>query len=99
MAQQAKPNNMYHCEEARPQLSRSSTFVVKTVSGNWFNNDVKASWFLDFPFKLTPASEGLLSNIGRLPKNYREVLTVPYVNARSTWRKIPSGSRSPRSTI
>jgi hypothetical protein len=45
MAQQAKPNNMYHCEEARPQLSRSSTFVVKTVSGNWFNNDVKASWF------------------------------------------------------
>ncbi|MEX0803270.1 MAG: hypothetical protein WD688_08140, partial [Candidatus Binatia bacterium] len=43
MAQQAKPNSMYHCDEARPQLCRSSTLVVKTVSGNWFNNDVKAS--------------------------------------------------------
>jgi len=47
MAQQAKPNNMYHCEEARPQFSRSSTFVVKTVSGNWLINDVKTS-FKDF---------------------------------------------------
>jgi hypothetical protein len=43
MAQQAKPKSMYHCDEARPQLRRSSTFVVKTVSGNWFSNDVEAS--------------------------------------------------------
>src|SRR5205814_1677986 len=35
---------MYHCDEARPQLSSSSTLVVKAVSGNWFNNDVKTSW-------------------------------------------------------
>jgi len=34
---------MYHCEEARPQLRRSSTFVVKTVSGNWFSNGTNAS--------------------------------------------------------
>ena len=34
---------MYHCDEARPQLRRSSTFVVKTVSGSWFSNDVEAS--------------------------------------------------------
>src|SRR5262249_35706990 len=34
MAQQAKPNSMYHWEEARPQLSKSSTLVVNTVSGN-----------------------------------------------------------------
>jgi len=26
------------------QLSRSSTFDVKTVSGNWFISDVKTSW-------------------------------------------------------
>jgi hypothetical protein len=43
MAQQAKPNNMYHCEEARPQLSSSSTLVVKTVSGSWLINGVKTS--------------------------------------------------------
>jgi hypothetical protein len=34
MAQQASPNNMYHCEEALPQLRRLSTLVVKTLSGN-----------------------------------------------------------------
>jgi len=34
MAQQAKPKSMYHCDDARPQLSNSSTVVVKTVSGN-----------------------------------------------------------------
>src|SRR5215831_13927859 len=38
MAQQAKPNSMYHWEEARPQLSRSSTLVVNTVSGNELSN-------------------------------------------------------------
>jgi hypothetical protein len=38
MAQQAKPNSMYHCEEARPQLSKSSTLVVNTVSGNELSN-------------------------------------------------------------
>ena len=32
---------MYHCDEARPQLRRSSTFVVNTFSGNWFSSDVK----------------------------------------------------------
>jgi len=40
MAQQAKPNSMYHCEDALPQLRRSSTFVVKTVSGKLFINDI-----------------------------------------------------------
>src|SRR5690242_1669332 len=34
MAQQARPKSMYHCEEARPQFSKSSTLVVKTVSGS-----------------------------------------------------------------
>src|SRR5262245_19141781 len=34
IAQQAKPNSMYHWDDTRPQLSRSSTFVVKTVSGS-----------------------------------------------------------------
>src|SRR3990172_10411690 len=34
MAQQARPNSMYHCDEARPQLSKLSTFVVNTVSGS-----------------------------------------------------------------
>jgi hypothetical protein len=34
---------MYHCDEARPQLRRSSTFVVNTFSGNWFSSDVKSS--------------------------------------------------------
>jgi len=43
MAQHAKPNSMYHCEEARPQLSRSSTLVVKTVSGSELING-----FIDF---------------------------------------------------
>src|SRR5512145_2162066 len=33
MAQHARPKSMYHCDEALPQLSRSSTLVVKTVSG------------------------------------------------------------------
>src|SRR3989338_167104 len=33
MAQQARPNSMYHCEDFLPQLRRSSTLVVKTVSG------------------------------------------------------------------
>jgi hypothetical protein len=41
MAQHAKPNNIYHCEEARPQLSSSSTLVVKTVSGSWLIKGVK----------------------------------------------------------
>jgi hypothetical protein len=36
MAQHAKPKSIYHWDEARPQLRRSSTFVVKTVSGNEF---------------------------------------------------------------
>src|SRR5712692_817043 len=40
IAQQAKPNSMYHCEEARPQLRRSSTFVVKAVSGKLFVNGI-----------------------------------------------------------
>jgi hypothetical protein len=44
MAQHAKPKSMYHCDEARPQLRRSSTFVVNTFSGNWFSSDVKASF-------------------------------------------------------
>jgi hypothetical protein len=43
MAQQAKPKSMYHCDEARPQLRRSSTFVVSTFSGKLFSSDVKAS--------------------------------------------------------
>src|SRR5678815_3709444 len=34
MAQQASPNSIYHWDEARPQLSSSSTLVVKTVSGS-----------------------------------------------------------------
>src|SRR3990167_6648953 len=38
MAQQARPNSMYHWEEARPQLRISSTLVVKTVSGNELSN-------------------------------------------------------------
>jgi hypothetical protein len=28
MAQQARPKSIYHCEDARAQLRRSSTFVV-----------------------------------------------------------------------
>jgi len=31
---------MYHCEDALPQLRSSSTFVVKTVSGKLFINDI-----------------------------------------------------------
>src|SRR5207245_3212406 len=38
MAQQARSKSIYHCEEARPQLSRESTLVVKTVSGNELSN-------------------------------------------------------------
>ena len=33
MAQQASPNSMYHWDDALPQFNRSSTRVVKTVSG------------------------------------------------------------------
>src|SRR5437016_12257452 len=38
MAQQARPKSIYHCDEARPQLSRESTLVVKTVSGSELSN-------------------------------------------------------------
>src|SRR5436309_1589860 len=38
MAQQARPKSRYHCEVARPQLSRESTLVVKTVSGSELSN-------------------------------------------------------------
>jgi hypothetical protein len=38
MAQQAKPNSIYHCDDALPQLSKSSILVVKTVSGREFIN-------------------------------------------------------------
>jgi hypothetical protein len=65
MAQQAKPNNMYHCEEARPQFSRSSTFVVKTVSGNWLINDVKTS-FKDF--RRSSRGEGAGAGTKSLPR-------------------------------
>jgi len=35
IAQQARLKSIYHCEEARSQLSRSSTLVVKTFSDRW----------------------------------------------------------------
>jgi hypothetical protein len=38
IAQQANPNNKYHCEDARPQFNSSSTLAVKAVSGNRFTN-------------------------------------------------------------
>src|ERR1043166_4889752 len=49
MAQHANPNSMYHCEEALPQLSKSSTFVVKTVSGSEFINGFIALFYASRP--------------------------------------------------
>src|SRR5204863_7193367 len=50
IAQQARPKSIYHCDEARPQLSSSSTLVVKTVSGNEFNSGCMSKYLLRLYF-------------------------------------------------
>jgi hypothetical protein len=84
MAQQAKPNSMYHCEDALPQLRSSSTFVVKTVSGKLFINGIGSPIYKLLTKKSLPQDISIddLNLIGKyiqsetvVPMNIYEVTT------------------------
>jgi hypothetical protein len=47
IAQQAKPNSKYHCDDVRPQFNNSSTLAVKAVSGSWFTNGMNLSLYIE----------------------------------------------------
>src|SRR5688572_11996162 len=60
MAQQARPNIMYQSDDLRVQLRRSSTLVVRTISGSELISDIQSSRRAPEPRRLVTLGGHLL---------------------------------------
>jgi hypothetical protein len=67
---------MYHCEDARPQLRRSSTFVVKTVSGKLFINCIDAS-YLKVLYKISLPRKISIDDLNLIGKYIQRETVIP----------------------